>query len=175
MEKPLKDSHFRMMAILFKIRDFFIPRRLVLKEVGIEAGFSVLDFGCGHGGYVSETAKLVGDTGKLFVLDHHPLAIESVKRIIDKKGLKNVHTLESDEKTGLPDSSVDMVLLFDVLHELKNPKKIFQELHRVLKPSGILAASDHHFKKEEMVPRVTEGDLFQLAGRGSKTFTFRKT
>lgn len=50
MEKPLRDSHFKIMALLFKFRDFFIPRRRVLKEVGIKSGFSVIDFGCGPGG-----------------------------------------------------------------------------------------------------------------------------
>jgi len=174
MEKPLKDSHFKMMALLFKIRDFFIPRRLVLKEVGIEAGFSVLDYGCGPGGYVADTSLLAGESGTVYALDHHPLAIQSVKKIIGKKSLSNVKTIHSAGETGLSDSSVDVVLLFDVLHELKNPESILQELHRVIKPGGLLAASDHHFKKEEIVPRITVGGLFEPAGRGKKTFTFRK-
>ena len=175
MEKPLRDSHFKIMALIFKMRDFLIPRRRVLKEVGIKAGFSVLDFGCGPGGYIAETAKLAGESGNVYALDHHPLAIESVKRIIDKKRLKNVKTIKSDSRIGLSDSSIDVVLLFDVLHELKDPKQIFQELHRVLKPDGFLSASDHHFKKEEIVPRITEGGLFKSAGKGKKTFAFSKS
>lgn len=174
MKRPLRDSHFRIMAFLFKIRDFFIPRRRLLREVGLKTGDSVLDFGCGPGGYIVRTSELVGESGVVHALDHHPLAVDSVERIVQKHRLKNVRTIRSEGGTGLSDSSLDAVLLYDVLHELENPAQVLRELHRVLKPGGILSASDHHLKKEEIVFRITENGLFNRAGRGKKTFTFSK-
>ena len=53
------------MAITFKIRDFFLPRMNILKEVGVMTGFHVLDYGCGPGGYVVPLSELVGETGKV--------------------------------------------------------------------------------------------------------------
>ena len=175
MKRPLRNSNFKGMALIFKFRDLIIPRRRILKEVGIKSGFSVLDFGCGPGGYIAETSKLVGDSGRVYALDFHPLAIRSVEKIVEKNGLKNVKTITPDSGAGLDDSSVDVVLLYDVLHELENPAEIFQEFHRILKAGGVLSASDHHFKKEEIVPRITEGGLFKPAGRGKKTFAFCKS
>jgi ubiquinone/menaquinone biosynthesis C-methylase UbiE len=50
----------------------------------------------------------------------------------DKKGPRNVQTILTDCNTYLPDSSVDVVLLFYVLHDFKNPDLIIEELNRVL-------------------------------------------
>lgn len=63
------------------------------------------------------------------------------------KKLANVETIHSDCKTGLPDNSVDAVLLYDTFHDLSDPDGVLEELHRVLKPDGILSFSDHHMKK----------------------------
>ena len=47
MNKPISRIGFRLMALVFKVRDFFRPRIDLLKEAGIGSGFCVLDFGCG--------------------------------------------------------------------------------------------------------------------------------
>jgi ubiquinone/menaquinone biosynthesis C-methylase UbiE len=135
------------MAFTFKIRDLFRPRRDIVKEVGIKEGFYVLDYGCGSGSYVAAVAELTGKSGEIYALDVHPLAIEMVKNIVAKKRLTNVETIISDRKTGLPDDSMDVVLLYDVFHDLTDPDDVLAELHRVLKPDGILSFSDHHMKE----------------------------
>jgi len=48
------------MSFGYKFRDFFLPRRNILDEVGIKEGFHILDYGCGPGGYVAAASKLVG-------------------------------------------------------------------------------------------------------------------
>ena len=138
MEKQMSNSHFKMMTFTFKIRDLFSPRRKVLEEVGIQSGFNVLDYGCGSGSYVVPAAKLVDPSGKVYALDIHPLAIEKVKKLVSKKDLTNVETIQSDCKTGLDDNSIDVVLLYDTFHEIGDPDGVLRELHRVLKTGGIL-------------------------------------
>lgn len=71
------------MALEFRIRDYRNPRANILNEVGIEQGFRVLDFGCGSGGYVLPSSRLVGETGRMYALDVTPLAIETVKDIVE--------------------------------------------------------------------------------------------
>lgn len=160
------------MSFGYKFRDFFLPRKNILKEVGIKPGFQVLDYGCGPGGYIVPLAKLVGESGKVYALDIHPLAVQKVQDIASKKQLINVETILSDCKTGLPDKSLDAVLLYDVFHELSDPDGVLQELHRVLKPDGILSFSDHHMKEKEMVAAVTNSGLFRLSRKGQRTYTF---
>lgn len=166
---------FKLMSLMFKVRDLVQPRLNVLKEAGIKPGNTVLDFGCGPGSYIAPLVELLGPSGKIHALDMHPLAIFAVKKVINRKGLDNIFTIKSDCDTGLPDNSVDTVLLYDVFHDLAHPKDVLRELHRVLKDDGILSFSDHHMKEEEVLKRVTIAGIFRFMRKGKKTYTFVKT
>jgi ubiquinone/menaquinone biosynthesis C-methylase UbiE len=170
----MSDFGFKAMAFTFKIRDFFRPRNSIVKEAGIKEGFHVLDYGCGPGSYVRAVSEIVGESGKVYALDIHPLAVESVKRIVEKHHLTNVETILSDCKTGLPDGSTDVVLLYDAFHDLVNSKEVLEELNRVLKQDGILSFSDHHMKEQEIVSKITNGGLFRLLRKGERTYSFLK-
>jgi ubiquinone/menaquinone biosynthesis C-methylase UbiE len=170
----MSDLSFRAMAFTFKIRDFFSPRREIVKEAGIKEGHYVLDFGCGSGSYVLAVAELVGKSGKIYALDVQPLAIEMVKKIATKNKLTNVETILSDRKTGLADESIDVALLYDVFHDLTDPEGVLEELRRVLKIDGILSLSDHHMKNEQIMTNVTNRNFFTLLKKGEKTYSFAK-
>ena len=174
MDKPMSNFGFRFMSFGYKFRDFLLPRKKVLEEVGIEPGFHALDYGCGPGSYIAPLAELVGKSGKIYALDIHPLAIKMVQNIASRKQLINVETIHADCKTGLPDNSVDAVLLYDTFHGLSDPNGVLKELHRVLKPDGILSFSDHHMKEDEIASKVTNKGLFKLSGRGKTTYSFLK-
>ena len=174
MDEPMSDFHFGLMSSGYRFRDLFMPRRNVLGEVGIKPGFHVLDYGCGPGGYIVAAAKLAGKSGKVYALDIHPLAIQKVTEIASKKKLTNVVTICSDCKTGLAANSVDVVLFYDIYHGLSNPNKVLAELHRVLKPKGILSCSDHHLTEDEIVSRISGNGLFGLLGKGKNTYSFTK-
>ena len=172
--KSKSNLDFRLMSLTYKFWDFLLPRQDVLKEVGIEVGFSVLDFGCGPGSYISPLAELIGESGRVYALDVHPLAIQAVQRIVARKRLTNVQTILSDCKTGLPPSGTDVVLLYDILHDLGDPDAVLVELHRVLRPGGTLSVSDHHLKQDEIISRVTNRELFKLTAKSKKTCSFSK-
>ncbi len=174
VDRPMPDIAFIAMSTLFRFRDLLRPRSEVLKEVGIKPGFRVLDYGCGPGAYVAATAGLVGPTGKVHALDIHPLAIQRVASVARRKGLANVETILSDCRTGLPGESVDVVLLYDIFHHLSEPDAVLREMHRVLKPAGILSFSDHHMKRAGIVSGVTRGQLFTLKAEGKRTYSFSK-
>ena len=171
----MSDSGFKVMALSFKVRDFFKPRRNIVKEIGLKPGFQVLDFGCGPGSYIAPVAELVGASGKIYGLDLNPAAIQMVQDFASKKDLKNVETIVSDCKTGLLDDSIDVVLLYDTFHDLNNPNEVLQELRRVLKASGVLSFNDHHLKKDEIISRITGKGLFYLLKVRQRTYSFTKT
>jgi len=169
------DLGFKTMVFTFKIRDLIRPRKDIVKEAGIKEGLNVLDYGCGPGSYIKAVAELVGKSGKIYALDINPLAIEKVKKIAAQNQLSNVETILSDCKTGLPDNSIDVVLLYDIFHGLKDPDGVLEELHRVLKQDGILSFSDHHMEQDEIVSNLTKGKLFRLLEKEEKTYSFAKT
>jgi len=174
MDKPMSDFDFKFMSVGYKFRDLFRPRRNILEELGIEPGFHVLDYGCGPGSYIVPLAELVGESGKIYALDIHPLAIQKVKDIASKKQMANVETILSDCQTGLQDNSLDVVLLYDIFHHLSDWDRVLKELHRVLKPDGVLSFSDHHMKENEIVSGVTNSGLFSLSRKGQRTHSFIK-
>ena len=116
MQKTQSGLGFKLMTLVFKIRDLLYPRAAVLDEAGIEAGFRVLDYGCGPGSYIAPLAELVGASGEIHALDVHPLAMQRVERIAAELALDNVKTIHSGRDTGLPDDSLDVALLYDVFH-----------------------------------------------------------
>ena len=174
MDKPMPNLDFKFMSLSYIFRDLLLPRKNVLKEVGIKPGFQVLDYGCGPGGYINPLAELVGKSGKIYALDIHPLAIQRVQSIASKKQLNNVETICSDCKTGLPDNSIDVILLYDTFHDLSDPNGVLEELHRVLKPNGILSFNDHHMKEDEIVSKLTDKGLFRLSRKGERLYIFPK-
>jgi ubiquinone/menaquinone biosynthesis C-methylase UbiE len=174
MGQHSSNLHFKLMSLTFKFRDFFRPRMDILKEVGIQSGFRVLDFGCGPGSYIRYLAELVGPSGEVYALDRHPLAIRSLQKLASTKQLKNVKPLQSEGSTGLPDNSLDVALLYDSFHELDQPDAVLKELHRILKPGGILSFRDHHMKEEEFLPKLKKGNLFEFSRKDEKTYTFSK-
>jgi ubiquinone/menaquinone biosynthesis C-methylase UbiE len=175
MNQPMPGIAFRGMAFLFKLRDLLVPRSKVLHEVGIKPGDTVLDFGCGPGAYVPDTANAVGPSGKVYALDLHPLAVASVAKMAKRQGLDNVVVIQSDRETGLPPNSVDVVLLQDTLHLLEHSSEVLAELCRVLKPMGVLALSDHHMREDEILTRMAQGGLFRLQRNGRRTYRFVKS
>jgi ubiquinone/menaquinone biosynthesis C-methylase UbiE len=172
--KEASNLDYLLMSFSFKIRDFLRPRGQILKEVGIKTCCKVLDYGCGPGGYVLPVVKIIGNLGRLFALDVNPLAIDSVQKLVTSKKLANVKTILSDCDSGLPPASIDVVLLYDILHDLDDHDKVLVELHRVLQPEGVLSVSDHHLEVDDIVSRVTKSGLFKLKSKGEKTFSFLK-
>ncbi len=174
MDKPMSGIGFRLMTLVFKVRDFLHPRIDLLKETGIGSGFYVLDFGCGPGSYIQPLSQLVGVSGVIYALDMHPLAIKEVQSKATRYGIKNIKTIESDCNTGLPDNHVDVALLYDTFHDLSRPHDVLLELYRVLKTSGTLSFSDHHMNEQGILTEITKTGSFKLSAKGKKTHSFSK-
>jgi ubiquinone/menaquinone biosynthesis C-methylase UbiE len=172
--RPGASLDFVLLSLTYRFRDLRLPRIDILKEVGIKPGFQVLDYGCGPGSYIMPLSELVGVSGEIYALDVNPLAVQTVQKLAARKGLANVHTILSDCKTGLLPDSLDVILLYDILHDLDEPDRVLAELHRVLRPRGILSVTDHHLKEAEIVSRVTGKRLFELAAKNKRTYSFSK-
>src|SRR5512136_2727045 len=90
----MSNASFRMMSLFFDVIDFFHPHVAKrAKRFGITRGMTVVDYGCGPGRYTINFAALVGETGKVYALDIHDLAVETVKKRIAKRNLTNVQPI----------------------------------------------------------------------------------
>ena len=173
-DKPMSKAGFKFMVRHFKQRDKKYPPRIKIEKTKIREGHIVLDYGCGPGSYSIEAAKAVGNTGKVYAADIHPLAIDEVEKRAKEAGIKNIRTILTDCDTKLDANTIDVILLLDIYHDLSNPESILKELHRVLKESGYLTADDHHLKDDEIKKKITSKGLFKFIERKEELFTFKK-
>jgi len=145
-------------------------RKLSLKE-----GQKVLDYGCGIGSYTFPAARLVGERGRVYALDKEPLAIRKIEKKAREEGFHNIDTILSDLDTGLPDESVDVILLYGVLPEVKHKEPLLRELYRVLKPGGYLSTRFcFRMKKERILEIMEKTNLFSLKEQKGHILNFSK-
>ena len=172
--KSQSNLDFKVMSWCFAIRDKFKDPMNKIKKANIKSGDIVLDYGCGPGSYSLAAAEVVGDSGKIFAADIHPLALKKIKKKASKRGFKNIYTILTDCDTSLEEDSVDVVICFDTLHALGNITSNIKEFYRVLKPNAILSVDDHHSKEDEIISKIQENGLFELTEKKEKMFIFIK-
>jgi SAM-dependent methyltransferase len=97
-------------------------------------GGRLLDLGCGSGGFLREMQRLSG-----WQVQGIEVNKDMATFARDRLGLEvREGTLE---EARLSDSYFDVVTMWDVLEHLSDPLATLQEIHRILKPSGVLISS----------------------------------
>ncbi len=121
-----------------------------LKDIGMKSNQVVLDFGCKHGTYTIPAAIVVGENGKVYAIDKNKDALNKLSNKAVKKELKNIELISLTDQINIFISNdfVDMILLFDVLHLVKNREQLLTDLYRILKPLGILSVYPKHHKED---------------------------
>jgi len=117
---------------------------------------------------------MVGERGMVYALDIHPLAISAVEKKAKKLGLANISTILSDRDSGLPEESVDVVLLYDTIQSIKDKQALLKELHRVTKPNGLLSILVEHIKVEDVLEIAEKDGLYSLRDRHDKLLNFNR-
>lgn len=148
----------------------FVDPNEILKQLSIVSGSIVADFGCGAGYFSIPVAKLVGDEGVVHALDILPQSLESVQSRAKIMGLTNVRAtrvnLEKDGGSKLPDNSLDLAILKDMLFQNKGKDIILREAHRTLKPGGKLLimewSSDAPLFGPEAALRIDKPEMLRI-------------
>lgn len=113
----------------------------LFEMLGEVSGKKVLDLGCGTG---RMTANLVKFGGEVTGLDVSPGMIE-----VAKKNLRSTEFVVGDcENLPFGDASFDMVVATFLIVHLKEMRKCFDEVYRVLKPGGIFLVTNVNQRKE---------------------------
>lgn len=140
----------------------------VLKYIGVSEAQTVLDYGCGSGVFTIPSASRVGQRGIVYAFEARPKLLEQVKEKARKAALSNIVAVLSDRsKPGIDllDKSIDIILVYDVMHEIVDQHGLIQELHRVLKDDGVLSVFPMHMGTESLVRVMKEAGLFYLKNR----------
>jgi len=98
------------------------------------------DIGCGPGFFTIPIAKKVK---KVFAVDLEERMLDICRKRAKQENLENIEFLKSEEsKILLNGSSIDVILLANVYHELHYPEKFLNELKRILKKKGKVIVID---------------------------------
>jgi arsenite methyltransferase len=117
-----------------------------LRWVGIEPGWSVLDAGCGGGGFLPLMSELVGAGGHVTAMDLAPENVTHVEALVRDGRLPSRVEPKIGSLLSLPfgDETFDAVWSANVFQYLSEAESVtaIAELKRVLKPGGTLAIKD---------------------------------
>lgn len=115
----------------------------VAKKIGIRRGMTVVDMGCGQGGFTVSTARIVGELGKVLSVDVSDEYLAEFTENLSKWRVKNIVTfIKADAaslKDALADGIGDMVVSYRFLEELKHAEDmngIVKEMARTVKENG---------------------------------------
>ena len=132
--------------------DSFFKPKSVLKQLGVsQKTKDVVDFGSGYGTFTIPAAQMI--SGKIYALDIEPPMVGLVEKKARELNLNNVVAILRDfisEGSGLKDSSIDFVMLFNILH-LEKPADLLKEAYRILKPCGKVGIV--HWNYDPKTPR----------------------
>jgi ubiquinone/menaquinone biosynthesis C-methylase UbiE len=149
------------------------PQRL-LKAARLKPGQKVLEVGCGPGFFTIPATKIAGKEGFVYAVDVHPLAIEKIREKIQRGGIKNVKPiLTNASNTGLPDQSIDLAFIFGLRYIAGGLGNVIAEIHRILKPGGVLSFEKTRGSKKKLIVEVERGG-FIYSGRQARIFSFTK-
>ncbi|MGC9209776.1 MAG: class I SAM-dependent methyltransferase [Acidilobus sp.] len=114
----------------------------VIQLLKVKEGAVVADLGSGPGRFTIPIARLVGPNGKVIAVDLDEESLEEVMRAARAAGLNNIEVVRGDLSKGipLPESSVDVAFMANVLHGLVHSgagELVVKDVERVLRPGGL--------------------------------------
>ena len=118
----------------------------MLRRVGLQPGWTVLDAGCGGGSYVPLLAELVGATGRILATDIAPENVQRLSNRIQARACVCPVEVHQGDVLALPfpDASVDALWCAAVSQYLSDAQLLvaFREFKRVVRPSGLIAVKE---------------------------------
>ncbi|MDP6563464.1 MAG: class I SAM-dependent methyltransferase [Alphaproteobacteria bacterium] len=130
------------MSMESRPRQWLMPAERTLRGADLAPGQTVLEVGSGTGFFTVPAARMIGDGGHLIAMEPLSDFADRVREKVGGAGLTNVEVIRRDAlKTELEAATIDVVLLFGVVPFPTLPlDRLLPEMHRVLKPDGMLAA-----------------------------------
>ena len=115
-----------------------MPRR-VMDELDIGPGMNVADVGAGIGYFTLKLSERVGKTGKVYASDIDENALAFLEERRKNAGMDNISIIHGKEDDPMiPKSSVDLVLIVNTIHLVKEKTVFLSNIRNSLKEKGKL-------------------------------------
>ena len=110
-----------------------------LRDAGVTAGQTVVDYGCGPGLFTFPAAEIVGPDGVVYAVDIEPRMTALITNRAAELGSGNVTALLNEGVAPLPADTADFLVLAQVLHypdETDERVAMARDVARLLKSDG---------------------------------------
>ncbi len=171
-----KEEYWSKFASTFDEDQEYVVGKTVLQKIIAELYEErdlgeVIEFGCGRGYFTKAIAK---NAKHVTATDLSDEMLEMAR--IQLQQFQNITVQKADcEDTYFPSGRFDSVFMANLIHVLKNPIKVLQESHQILRNGGLLLIVDltcysmnwfekmklgiRYFKKWSMPPRYARNKL----------------
>lgn len=151
--------------------------RSIIQALDLKPGMRILDAGCGPGRVTIPLARAVGSEGKVVAIDIQPQMLNRARAKAKAAGLSNIDFEElAIERTKLGADQYDRVLLVTVLGEIPDRESALREIHRALKPDGVLSVTeiifDPHYQRHASILRLANSAGFREKAFFGNGFVF---
>ena len=126
--------------------------QMFLREIGIQQGHVIVDFGCGSGHYTLPAATIVQPEGTVYAIDKDQAVLDRVMQIAASRNLNHIIPMNTlgTVTIALDDKTIDVVLLYDVIHyrDTEGRRDLYREIYRLLKPGALLSVYPKHHQSD---------------------------
>ncbi len=110
--------------------------------LGLSAGDTVLELGCGDGRSLHRLRTRVGPQGEVLAVDYSEGMVRRARERVREAGWGNVHVLWGDAGRPPVEGPVDAVYASMAISAMPDPAAVAREARRLLRPGGRMAVLD---------------------------------
>jgi SAM-dependent methyltransferase len=114
----------------------------LLDRIGLGAGASAIDVGCGALGILQLLAARLGARGRVVGLDREPRILAAAREVARRRDLTIEFVQADAAATGLPSDAFDLVHARTVLLNVGDPAAVVAEMGRLARPGGVVALQE---------------------------------
>lgn len=122
------------------------------RNLPVEAGQVVLDFGSGPGHYSVPAALVTGENGLVCAVDQNGIRRRRLARRTAAIGLRNIHPVAQlgDAPKVLAGRPCDVVLAYDILHFFPpaERRRLYGEFRALLREGGLFSVHPKHLRHD---------------------------
>lgn len=150
--------------LLNPIRGLALSPGSLVRRLDLKPNFTVLELGPGPGYYSPAVARAL-PKGRLVLVDVQQEMLDMAKKRLDAKGIRNVEYRRGDAMA-LPAeaNSFDVAFLVAVLGEVPDRGACLREIHRVLRPNGLLSVTEFTLGDRDVIPLPELQSSVKVAG-----------